>query len=215
MRGRGQFMECAARRLAPWARHWKWKARNSMAHPWIGGRTGVKSYSCRFGRVARANSLRSSPASGRLTSGPRLRLRRLGINLDLDRGQLQQLLAAEEIPWTVLPAEVNMAKSIAIRYGITSTATIILVGKDGKVAAVDSDNHGLEEHLRELIGPAAAGPLTCIDLQSRGNWKLSDALPGENKFSLASLPQGEQSFAGLTFRVGPAALPTRDPTLAE
>ena len=110
----------------------------------------------------------------------------LGINLDLDRGQLQQLLAAEEIPWTVLPAEISRAKSMAIRYGITSIAMTILVGKDGKVAAMDTEGQGLDKHLRELLGPAAAGPLTCIDLRSKGNWKLDETVPGfaENSISI-------------------------------
>ena len=133
----------------------------------------------------------------------------LGINLDLDRGQLEQFLAAEEIPWTVSPAELNWAKSMAIRYGITSTAMTILVGKDGKVMAVDTESQGLDKHLREWFGPAASGPLTHIDLQSTGNWKLDETVPGFSENNLDPLPRGKQDFAGVTFQVGPACCGSR------
>ncbi len=130
----------------------------------------------------------------------------LGINLDLDRGQLGQFVAADEVPWTVLPDESSGANSMAIRYGIASIAMTILVGKDGKVAAMDTEGQGLDKHLRELLGPAAAGPLTCIDLRSKGNWKLDETVPGFAENNLDPLPRGKQDFAGLTFQVGAAAM---------
>ena len=130
----------------------------------------------------------------------------LGINLDLDRGQLGQFVAADEVPWTVLPDESSGANSMAIRYGIASIAMTILVGKDGKVAAIDTEGQGLDKHLRELLGPAAAGPLTCIDLRSKGNWKLDETVPGFAENNLDPLPRGKQDFAGLTFQVGAAAM---------
>ena len=126
----------------------------------------------------------------------------LGINLDLDRGQLGQCLRRKRSPGPCCRPSRDRANSMAIRYGIASTATMILVGKDGKVAAMDTEGQGLDKHLRELLGPAAAGPLTYIDLRSKGNWKLDETVPGFAENNLDPLPQGKQDFAGLTFQVG-------------
>ena len=129
----------------------------------------------------------------------------LGVNLDLDRRRLEQFVAAEEIPWTVLPPQADGVKSMANQYGVIAPAMAILVGKDGKVLAVDTETQALEKHLRELLGPAAAGPLSHVDLQSKANWKLEESVPGYTGIDLNALPRGEQDIAGVTFQVGPAA----------
>jgi WD40 repeat protein/tRNA A-37 threonylcarbamoyl transferase component Bud32 len=71
----------------------------------------------------------------------------------------------------------------------------------------------LTEFVKEIggFGPPynPKGPLTLLDLQPKANWMLKEGRPGGTPnpdSNLKEVPQGEQTFAGVRFKVGPAAI---------
>lgn len=87
----------------------------------------------------------------------------LGISIDQDRDALVSFLKDNELPWTIL-VDQDLAQAeqetMATRYGIYGIPNVTLVGKDGKVIAINPRGPELGEQLAKLLGedipPAAA-----------------------------------------------------------
>ena len=84
----------------------------------------------------------------------------VGISIDHDRKAIEDFVEKEKYPWTVL-LDRNEArgtdKSMATYYGIFTIPQMILVGKDGKVLALNVRGEQLGKKLEELLGPADTG----------------------------------------------------------
>ena len=79
------------------------------------------------------------------------------VSIDRDRKAIEDFVEKEKSPWTIL-LDRNEArgtdKSLATYYGIFAIPQMILVGKDGRVLALDVRGARLGEKLEELFGPA-------------------------------------------------------------
>ena len=85
----------------------------------------------------------------------------VGISVDKDRNALVSFQKTNELPWTILcDRDLNRAgrEMMATRYGVDRYPTMMLVGKDGKVIAMDPRGPELERRLEELLGPPAEAP---------------------------------------------------------
>jgi thiol-disulfide isomerase/thioredoxin len=84
----------------------------------------------------------------------------IGISIDRNRKEIEDYLEKEKHPWTILldRNEVHGTdKSMATYYGIFVIPQMILVGKDGKVLALNVRGEQLGRKLEELLGPADDG----------------------------------------------------------
>jgi beta-galactosidase len=92
----------------------------------------------------------------------------------------------------------------AAYYGVTGVPTALLLDKEGKVVSLRARGGEREKLLERLIGPPydTKGELTYIDLQPKANQKLTEKLHNAPDNDLKELPQGEQKFAGMRFRIG-------------
>jgi len=83
------------------------------------------------------------------------------ISIDRDRKVIEDYMAREKHPWMTL-LDRNEARgtdrSMATLYGIFAIPQTILVGKDGKVAALNVRGPQLGRKLAELLGPAPEAP---------------------------------------------------------
>ncbi|MEI8374398.1 MAG: TlpA disulfide reductase family protein [Planctomycetota bacterium] len=79
------------------------------------------------------------------------------ISIDRDRKAIVDFVEKEKHPWTIL-LDRNEARgtdnSMATYYGIFAIPQMILVGKDGKVLALNVRGEQLGKKLEELLGPA-------------------------------------------------------------
>lgn len=88
----------------------------------------------------------------------------IGISTDEDRSALEGFFKENKLPWTIVfdqAREVEGKEPMALRYGVMGIPCLVLVGKDGKVVALDPRGDELGEKLEELLGkaePAAATP---------------------------------------------------------
>ncbi len=129
----------------------------------------------------------------------------LSISTDQDRRDLKEFLAEEPLPWAVLHDGDSEARdSMFVHYGVTRVPTALLVDKEGKVVSLHASGGELDALLDKLLGPpyVPKGKLTSIDLQLKANQKLAESFEGTNlPNNLADLPQGEQIFGGVRFRI--------------
>ncbi|MFZ5831878.1 MAG: TlpA family protein disulfide reductase [Planctomycetota bacterium] len=81
----------------------------------------------------------------------------IGINLDDDVTSVREFLAQNPLPWNQLvSADENargMDSPMAVRYGVMAIPEVVLVGKDGKVAALEARGPQLWEEVQKLLGP--------------------------------------------------------------
>lgn len=85
----------------------------------------------------------------------------LGVSLDSDRAALEKYLEQNKLPWKILfddKAATGFATPLAVRYGVNGIPCMLLVGKDGKVAALQARGPALHEQLAKLLGPAKTTP---------------------------------------------------------
>jgi thiol-disulfide isomerase/thioredoxin len=76
----------------------------------------------------------------------------VAVSTDKDLGDLQRFLLEEQPPWTVLADHhPRNSTSMAAAFGISGIPAFILVGKDGKVAAVHSRGKRLGQELAKLL----------------------------------------------------------------
>ncbi len=76
----------------------------------------------------------------------------IAISIDKDLGELRKFVVQENPPWTVLADRHPFNRtSMAAAYGIRGIPAFILIGKDGKVAAVHCRGKRLGQKLAELL----------------------------------------------------------------
>lgn len=83
----------------------------------------------------------------------------VGYNLDDEKENMNEYLTKNEIPWIILSDRATVdAKdtSLAAYYGISEIPTMILIGGDGKVAALDIGMESLAATLESVFSQAAA-----------------------------------------------------------
>jgi peroxiredoxin len=128
------------------------------------------------------------------------------VSSDSDRRALEQFFEAEEPAWGVTLHEqgAHAKHPMAAHYGVTSFPTALLVDKQGRVVSLRAYGEELDEQLAKLLGPpfAPKGELTYIELQSKANRKLAETWSGGPGNDLSELPRGEQTFAGVKFKIG-------------
>jgi thiol-disulfide isomerase/thioredoxin len=77
----------------------------------------------------------------------------IAISVDEDLKALESFVAEEKPPWTVVADNhPDARKSMAARFGIRGIPAFILVGQDGKVAAVHCRGEQLGKQLAQLTG---------------------------------------------------------------
>jgi thiol-disulfide isomerase/thioredoxin len=80
----------------------------------------------------------------------------IAVSVDQDMDALKTFLAAEQPPWTVVIDNYPGNKNVmAERYGIRAIPAFVLVGKDGKVAAVNCRGELLGKQLERLFGKSS------------------------------------------------------------
>jgi thiol-disulfide isomerase/thioredoxin len=86
----------------------------------------------------------------------------VGVNVDENRAEADAFVKAEGIPWVNLFDTVgtgdNAEHPMSAYYGVMGYPTVILVGKDGNVVALDARGNKLKELLAKMLGPAGSGP---------------------------------------------------------
>jgi len=87
----------------------------------------------------------------------------VGISLDDDREALDKFLEKREIPWTTLHGTstetIGWDHPMALRYGVMSIPTVILVDQEGKVVSLRARGAFLGPLLRRLLGPPRGEPV--------------------------------------------------------
>ena len=77
----------------------------------------------------------------------------VAVSTDKDLNDLRQFVLSENPPWTVLAdRHPRNPASMASLYGIRGIPAFILVGRDGKVAAVQCRGERLGKELAKLLG---------------------------------------------------------------
>ena len=83
----------------------------------------------------------------------------VGVNLDDDPQDVQAFFSVQKLPWpTVLstdPQSRGMKTPLAVESGVEFIPFIVLVGRDGKVAALNVRGEKLEPKLVELLSATA------------------------------------------------------------
>lgn len=125
----------------------------------------------------------------------------IGVNLDEDPAAVEQFFEVQQLPWTTVrsadPDAQGFANPLAIECGIDAIPFIVLIGRDGKVAALHVRGPMLEEKLAEIFGAAesAAGasknkvgstPLAPPHDQTDANRRNDFSLKTPNKVADAS-----------------------------
>ena len=82
----------------------------------------------------------------------------VAISIDRERGELEDFLKEQSVPWTVLfDQSLNSKgadKSMATAYGVLRIPELIVVGKDGKVVSINARGPQLKKLLTNLLGIA-------------------------------------------------------------
>lgn len=76
----------------------------------------------------------------------------IGISLDDDKTKLDAFLRKNELPWPQAFSGDGWDDATAKKYGIQSIPAMFLIGKDGKVVAVNTRGPALASKLEELLG---------------------------------------------------------------
>ena len=132
----------------------------------------------------------------------------VGINLDAKRQELEEFVKQKPFPWVTLHTEGRgLADPIAVQCEVLAAPASLLVGKDGKVVSTSTRGERLNRLLVRLLGPlyVPKGKLTFLDLQPKGNQRLDEDFVSQGN-DLKDLPRGEQTFAGVKFRIGASAI---------
>ena len=75
----------------------------------------------------------------------------VAISADQDRPRLDEFLAQNEIPWINLHEDEGRHSAI-LYYGIHSFPTTVIIGKDGKVVAMNLHGREIGDELQKLLG---------------------------------------------------------------
>ncbi len=80
----------------------------------------------------------------------------VGISLDSNRSALERFVKKEHVPWTIIFSDdkdhTGWEAPLAVRYGVMSIPSMMLVGKDGKVITLQARGEELGARLEKLLG---------------------------------------------------------------
>lgn len=76
----------------------------------------------------------------------------VGVSLDRKLANVREFIKANAIPWTTVVDESKPNPTIAY-YGVMNLPTTILVGRDGRVVAIDLRGEAIGKELEKLLGP--------------------------------------------------------------
>ena len=80
----------------------------------------------------------------------------VGINLDENRKDLERFFSFQHLPWPTVvsadPTKQGMQTPLAAKCGVNVLPFVVLVGRDGRVAAINVRGPVLDEKLTELLG---------------------------------------------------------------
>ncbi len=78
-------------------------------------------------------------------------LEALGISLDNKKEALTAFIADRKIPWAQTYDHDNGKESNAVHYGVKAIPFLLLIGKDGKIAAVNPRGEDLEPAIKAAL----------------------------------------------------------------
>lgn len=88
----------------------------------------------------------------------------VAVSRDKNLETLAEFVEAEQPPWVVLAdRDPKLKQSMGARYGIRYLPSLVLVGRDGKVAAVNCRGKRLGAELKKLLGKPATRTLASTD----------------------------------------------------
>ena len=91
----------------------------------------------------------------------------IGVCLDDDRDDVQRFLKKHKLPWPTLhDAQAGSEHPAAIRYGITGYPTSFLLGRDGRVLAIDLRGRKLDRKLAQVCGQNRGRPYPVFNVGS-------------------------------------------------
>jgi len=76
----------------------------------------------------------------------------VGLSCDRNLADLEKFVKEKNIPWAIVFGDDKPSPAVSY-YGITAIPTMILVGKDGRVASLNVHGDNLKEKLAKLLGP--------------------------------------------------------------
>ena len=82
----------------------------------------------------------------------------VGVNLDFDPGKAIRFIEKEQLPWVTLLSEEDGSNPNAERYGVQAIPFVVLVGRDGKVAALHLRGPELSSKVEEMLGTSLQQP---------------------------------------------------------
>lgn len=83
----------------------------------------------------------------------------VSISLDQEKQVLERFLDQREMPWThVFNAAMPGGEDLASAYGVKAIPQMVLVGRDGKIAAVNARGPALEAAVEEALREERAEP---------------------------------------------------------
>jgi peroxiredoxin len=75
----------------------------------------------------------------------------LGISLDRDKAPLNKFIETRKIPWSQVYDADQGKEGNATRYGVQAIPFVLLIGKDGKIAAVNPRGEALEPAIKAAL----------------------------------------------------------------
>lgn len=81
----------------------------------------------------------------------------VSVSLDQDEDALRTFIKKNDLPWTqVFNGSFPEGYDLAARYGVTGIPFMVLVGRDGKIAATDLRGRSLEAEVRKAVAETTA-----------------------------------------------------------
>jgi thiol-disulfide isomerase/thioredoxin len=75
----------------------------------------------------------------------------LSVNMDADQSQLQQFIKDRSTPWKIYRNPQGDTRPLTQHFGITMFPHVLVVGRDGKVAAMHVRGEALQQTIKDLL----------------------------------------------------------------
>lgn len=125
----------------------------------------------------------------------------VGISIDEDRDALESFQKENELPWTILVDEALKEagrETMSARYGVFGIPNVTLVGKDGKVIALNPRGPELGQQLEKLLGkvpPDAPANAANEEAKKEDNPRREEPAVKENASEKKDAPAAETKAA--------------------
>jgi hypothetical protein len=79
----------------------------------------------------------------------------VGVNVNENPDDVKLFFSVQQLPWPTVvdPEKRGMENPLAVRSGVDFIPFIVLVGRDGNVAAINVRGDDLGPKIEELLGP--------------------------------------------------------------